>query len=273
MRIDYVFHLGERCNSFGYFKNEKLLSGLNMFNGLYISFDSILKLLNSNIDLEKNVIKFKISDLKNENSIQFINCEMYTEDEKKKITNLVQKNKFWFFAKENYYKNTDYCINIKYTDLENFEYDDSYYMKNCYCLMPNSDYSSTNFLETYKRRRDRFVECIEKNKENVVFVYMDKLTDVNFVESKMNEVINKYKLAWNLFYIIPVCNDDNKPIESYTKVYSNITFCVVQFKNLEYQLKHNPNDDNKRDLYNEEYTKIKNLFNRSYDLSIQYLFE
>ena len=53
-------------------------------------------------------------NLKNieDNSIVFIRCIDYDQEELNKIKNLILNCDWNFFYKENYYRNCDYCINL-----------------------------------------------------------------------------------------------------------------------------------------------------------------
>jgi hypothetical protein len=97
---------------------------------------------------------------------------------------------------------------------------------------------------------------------------MDILTlECNFDE-KINNIINHYKLPYNLFYIIPIykesTNDTNN--EKTIKI-NNITFFIIYFKSIEFQKNNNKNDDNHLGFTN-EYNKIKDTLLKSYDINI-----
>lgn len=46
--INYSFHIGQRCQSLFFLNQNNFLSGLNCFSGIYISFDSVLSIINNN---------------------------------------------------------------------------------------------------------------------------------------------------------------------------------------------------------------------------------
>ena len=77
MEINYSFHIGGRCQSLAFLTNNKLLSGYNCFSGIYTSFKSAINVIKNNFeDFENHIVKFKISELKNNNSsIKFIRCD------------------------------------------------------------------------------------------------------------------------------------------------------------------------------------------------------
>ena len=104
--INFVYHIGERCNLLAHLVNSNLLSGMNCFSGLYISFNSVIDIIKNDYNnFENNIVKFKILQLKNieDNSIVFIRCIDYDQEELNKIKNLILNCDWNFFYKENYY--------------------------------------------------------------------------------------------------------------------------------------------------------------------------
>jgi hypothetical protein len=263
--MKYVFHIGERCNSLDVLKNANLLSGMNIFSGLYISFSSVVSILKHNFhNFENNIVKFCIATLSDVKTIEFIRSDTLDQNTKDIIVKELQKGKFKFFFKENYYKHAPYCIQLDYTDICNVSLEDLYFCKNKYCLMPNSDYSN---LDTFTRRKNRFVACLNECPKETLLVYMDKLTHTDQLSSFINNIKEMYDFEYPLFYIIPFYNDDNTEENDKIIKHKNITFCCVLFKNLEYQKQNNPNDDNATYLYKKEYNKILEILKETYNLT------
>ena len=107
--INYIFHIGERCNSYNYLNNKKLLSGVIPLNGIYISFNvAIMQIKNEFIDFIDDIIEFVISSKKEFKYVKNV------PENKKELEELIIANKFNFFNSINYYKNSNYSINFKY---------------------------------------------------------------------------------------------------------------------------------------------------------------
>lgn len=270
--IKYSFHIGERCNSLVHFKDSNLLSSFNCFGGFYVSFNSAIRIIKDNfINFENNIVKFKIAELKNILDVQFIRCHDYNIDELNEIKKLLINNNFYFFYRENTYKNSNYCINLTYTDKSNFLINDMYYYKNNYCAMPNSDYTDDECLNRYYRRKNRFQECLNsENPESILLIYMDKLVIDTDINSKITDVVNqyqlKYQLKYKLFYIIPIYSINEKKLENEKIInIDNITFYTIYFTSLESQIINNPNDDNSLMLHTEEYKKITSTIKECYN--------
>lgn len=275
MEINYVFHIGERCNSLEYFKSNNLLSGMNCFSGTYTSFNSVIDIISNNFNnIENNIVRFKICDLGNKDNegIVFARCYDYTDEQKEHITKLIKNSKWDFFFKENYYTNANFCVNLQYTDEENLKENDLYFYKNKFCIFPNADYVDAD-LERLERRTNRFKKCLtDMASSSILLIYMDKLTLDTDIDVKMNEVIEIYKLPYNLFYIIPIYSHINNLSNEKIITVNNITFSVIYFPSLDIQKRDHPNDDNCL-CYNTEYSKIKDTLLQSYDLKIVKLFE
>ena len=271
MEINYVFHIGGRCQSLAFLQDNNLLTGYNCFSGTYLSFKTAIDIIKNNFnDFENNIVKFNISELKNDNdNIKFIRCHDYSDEKIVNIKNILKENDFNFFFKKNYYYYADYCINLKYTDIENLTINDLFYWKNNYLVLPNTDYSSDVQIDTFNRRKERFKNCLENNNsEKILLVFMDTLTIDSDVDKKINNVIDIYTIQYNLFYIIPIYNDNEKNMnnEKITKI-NNITFYTIYFESLEFQKINNPNDDNP--LSNvENYNNIKNKLFECYNLNL-----
>lgn len=221
--------------------------------------------------MENYIVKIVISKLQNENddSIEFIRCFDYTEEKIKSMKEVIKKINYDFFFKRNYYYEYDYCINLKYTDLNNFKIDDMYFWKNNYCTMPNSNYGNEEQIATFNRRRDRLKNCLEsKNSENILLIYMDQLILDTSINEKIEDIIKKYNLPYSLFYIIPIYSEisEDENNEKLTKI-NNITFYTVYFKSLEFQKINNPNDDCNL-FYVDQYNKIKENLSKSYNFDI-----
>jgi hypothetical protein len=263
IQINYSFHIGERCQSSHFLSTNNLISCCNPFSGIYISFDKAIEIMNNNFkDFLNNITYFIISQKK---LINIINQNKNFEN----IDKLIENNKFDFFHKKNYYSDADYCLSLNYTDLKNFEIDDLYYWKS-YCVMPNANYNTENQIETYTRRKDRFLNILQnKNKENILLIYQNKLIKYCDVFDYINTIIIMYNLEYNLFFIIPIDTDDLN-FEDKIQYHNNITFYLIKFPNLESQILNNPNDDNP--LSNsEEYNKIKQKINELYDMKLHSL--
>ena len=269
--IKYSFHLGERCQFLHLLMENNLISGFNLFSGTYISFSSVIDIIKNDFkNFENNIVKFKISKLKNENddSIEFIRCNDYLKEKLDNIKKTIINNDFNFFFSKNYYSNSNYCINLQYTDEENFKVNDTYFYKNNYYLMPNSDYSDENWLNTVNRRKNRFSECIKNNKsESILLIYMSKLVIDTDINNQVNEIIEKYTLPYNLFYVMTiysVTEEKNPNNERIIKI-NNITIYTVYFPSIEFQKNNNPNYDNHLS-FTDSYNKIKDALVSSYDL-------
>lgn len=274
MEINYVFHIGERCNSLHYLSQNNLLSGMNCFSGSYISFASAIDIISNNFNnLKNNIVQFKICDLTktDDGGIVFVRCYDYTDEKKEHITKLIKNIKWDFFFKENYYAKANYCVNLQYTDEENFKENDIYFFKNKFCIFPNSDYVDAD-LERLERRTNRFQKCLtDMVSSSILLIYMDKLILDTDIDKKINEVTEIYKLPYNLFYIIPIySHTNNLDNEKITKV-NNITFFTIYFPSLDFQKTHHPNDDNWIG-FTTEYDKIIDNLLKSYDLKIVKLF-
>jgi len=64
-------------------KSNNLLSDMNCFSGMYISFNAVIDIISNNFkNLENNIVKFKICDLGNKDNdgIVFARCYDYTDD-------------------------------------------------------------------------------------------------------------------------------------------------------------------------------------------------
>lgn len=267
--MKYVFHIGERCQHLKFLENKNLLSGFNLFSGLYISFESSLQLLKNNcVGLDKNNVKFIISKKETE-GIKFISCDTFSESEIKNIEQLISANKFMYFGAENFYKNNNYSINLKFTDIDNFLKNDLYDWSGTYCVMPNTDYSDKDQIDKYIRRRNRFVDCLHANESETLLVYINKSISDKDCLNKMNYVSELYDLPYKLFYVIPVyCdNDGERCVNEETVFIKNITFYTVYFPDNYFQKINNPTDDNNLS-YHEQYEKIHNALLNSYDFNI-----
>ena len=63
--MKYIFHIGERCNSYYGLNKYNILSGVNPLNGIYISFENSIKHINTQFnDFINDPIKFNILDKK-----------------------------------------------------------------------------------------------------------------------------------------------------------------------------------------------------------------
>lgn len=265
ININYCFHLGERCNSLFVLKENNILSGHNLFSGTYISFESANEIITNGLDtFFTNNVTFIISKLKtNEKKIDFFNCD---DIDKNIIEKYITNNDFLFFNSENYYKDSFYSINLKYTDISNLLINDLYNYKNRYFVMPNNNFNDETFINNTIRRSKRFDDCLKSTGVGLL-IYMDKLTDINIVSNVINNVTTIYKQPQYLFYIIPIYKNQEYNVNN---IYSNITrinniiFFEIEFPSLSYQLIHNPNDDNIVS-YTVQYSKIietiKNIFN------------
>lgn len=279
MEIKYAFHIGERCQFLAFLKLNKLVSSDTCFSGICISFNSALEILHDRFeDFENNIVKYVIAELHtgNKNTIQFIDCDNNTCNNEKKemIQKKLLQGKQDFFFKENYYKTSNYCLHLKYTDDENIGLDDNYFVNTKrYCFMPNADYSLPSFKDTIIRRKNRFLQCLDDNPQQMLLLYMDKLINISKLTDKINEVTTTYTLPQYLFYFIPFYTIDNSRVVSFTKKVNNIVFCCVQFPSLEYQKNHNPNDDNCLKNYNASFETMKNFLLQSYRMTnISYLY-
>lgn len=273
MDINYIFHIGERCQHLAFLKENNLLSGYNCMSGLYISFESSLALIkNDCLDLTYNNAIFTISK-KNVDGIKFIKCNNFSESEIKNIESLLIDNPMFFFNAENYYKNSDYSINLKYTDLSNLSITDMYDWENKYCVMPNADYSSDILLETVERRKDRFISCLQENTDNVLLIYINKSILDSSCNDKILYISKIYDLSYNLFYVLPVyCQDENeKKLNEETIVIRNITFFIVYFPSIKIQKITNPNDDNNLSFI-DQYDKIKIAILNTYNIDLKILY-
>jgi hypothetical protein len=278
MQIKYAFHIGERCQFLAFLKSKKLVSSDTCFSGIYVSFDSAIEIINDRfINFAHNIVKYRIEDLHagNKNCIQFIDCDPeYDLEKKQSIEKKLLQGKQDFFFKENYYKSSNYCMHLKYTDEANIGLNDGYFVKSQrYCFMPNSDYSLSSMKEAVVRRSDRFLQCLDEHVSSVLLLYMDKLINTANLNERMTEVENKYTLPQQLFFFIPFYTTDNSRVVSFTKKVNNIVFCCVQFQSLEYQKNHNPNDDNCLGNYNASFETMKTFLLQSYEMSnILYLY-
>jgi hypothetical protein len=273
MEINYSFHIGQRCQSLAFLQSNNFLTGYNLFAGSYISFKSTINIIKNNFkDFENHIVKFNISELKNEDdNIKFVRCHDYSHEKILEYKTLLKSNDFNFFFKKNYYYNANYCINLKYTDIENFIINDLFYWKNNYLVLPNSDYSSDEQIDTFNRIKERFKNCLENNNpEKILLIFMDTLIIDSDIEKKINDVIDTYTLQYNLFYIIPIYNENenekNMNNEKITKI-NNITFYTIYFPSLEIQKINNPNDDNPLSFV-ENYNNIKNKLSECYNLNL-----
>lgn len=273
--INYIFHIGERCQHYQFLSNNNLLTAYNMFTGISVSFPSVVKLLKNGCnDLKNNIAKFTISN-KHIEGVTFINCNNYTNEELNYYGKLIIENKFNFFGSKNFYYTQPYCINIKYTDMNNLLEHDIYNWNDEVCIMPNSNYADAVFLDKVNRRIDRFIDTINNNLENTLLFYMNKsVLDIN-CEDKIKYICSIYDLPYKLFYVIPVYSEDNNTnplVEEGIRVINNINFCIVYFPSNNFQLINNPNDDNAL-IFTNEYNKIKSMLINSYDIELINLFE
>jgi hypothetical protein len=266
--MKYVFHIGERCQHLKFLENVNLLSGFNLFSGLYISFEAVLRLLKNNCaDLDKNNVTFIISR-KATDGVNFINCDNFSGPEIKDIEQLILANKFNFFGAENCYKDYNYSINLKYTDINNFLENDLYYWGGNYCVMPNADYSNIDQIDRCIKRKNRFIDCLRTNESETLLVYINKSILDKDCLNKMNYISELYDLPYKLFYVIPVyCDNDERCVNEDTVSIKNITFYTVYFPDNNFQKKNNPNDDNNLS-YHEQYEKIHKALLNSYELNI-----
>lgn len=258
--INYAFHIGERCQSYGFFSSNKLISCANPFSGIYVSFDMAINIINNNfIDYIDNIAYFIISKKK---LINIVNKNKDFDN----IDKFIENNKFNFFHKENYYKNNDYCISLNYTDLNNFNIDDMYYW-NSYCVMPNVNYNTNQQIEIYTKRKKRFLNILHNvNEENILLIYQNKLIKYCDLLNFIDNIIKKYNLKYNLFFIIPVSNNDVN-FEDDVYYHDNIIFYIIKFPDIEYQIKNNSNDDNALS-YTTQYNKIKQKINELYNYEL-----
>lgn len=275
--MNYVFHIGRRCQTLDFLKWNNFLSGFNPFSGISNSFSVAVELIKNGFeDYENYVVKFQISKINNDNddSIEFIRCYNYSDEKLKIIKSLIKQNKFNGFFKQNYYFYRNFCINLKYTDIDNFLFEEMFFWKNNYLIYPNTDYSSEEQLDTYNRRKERFQNCLKNNKsESILLIYMENLVLDSDYENTINNAVNIYTLPYNLFYIVPIYSKTNSKNMSHEKILkiNNITFYVIYFESLDYQKINNPGDDNYLGFTN-EYNKIKEALLKSYTFDIVKLF-
>jgi hypothetical protein len=262
-KINYSFHIGERCQFLALLKNNNLISGLNPFSGTYISINNSFKLIKSKFeDFENNLLQFKIST----KEYNIINKTKNID----KLDEMIKNNKFYFFDKENFYKDKDYCINLNYTSESNFLIDDMYYW-NDYFVLPNVNYNLDTQKDTYYRRKNRFMNCLETNNpDEILLIYMNKLIpssiDVyNFIE----HIKSTYDLSYNLFLIIPTSDKITEEIV----IYNNIYFYIINFPSLEIQLNNNPGDDLSLHIYCHQYNTIKSKLFEYFDINLMNLYD
>ena len=260
--MKYIFHIGERCNSYYGLNKYNILSGVNPLNGIYISFENSIKHINTQFnDFINDIVEFTISKKDN---FYYINNIPYNKD---KIEELIIKNKFYFFNSENYYKDKNYCINIKYTDINNFLIDDIYFWKNNYMILPNTTFQSKIDIDRFNRRKNRFLNTINNNANDTLLIYMDKLMSINTSLNTINHIKNIYNLDFNLLYIIPTYSEITSDIIKY----NNITFLYITFPDINFQYKNNPNDDNSHVIYNKQFELIYNKIIEIYNPKIHYV--
>lgn len=267
--MDYnIFHLGHRCQSLDFLRSNNLLTGFNPFSGTAQSFTSAINvMLNDFNDFDNYIVKFCIDKLNDDNDgIQFIRCYDYTQEQMTHIKSIIKQCEFLFFYNKNYYHNKNYCINLKYTDIDNFKINDLFFWKNNYLLLPNSDYGSEEQLSIYNRRKERFLDCLNDNNKQTLLVYMDTLQFEDNIKSKIDEIISIYKLRHKLYYIIPFTSLSNSKWEEQNFNINNITFYTIKFESLEFQKINNPNDDNALLLFTSQYNKIKENLKNIYKL-------
>jgi hypothetical protein len=274
--INYVFHIGNRCQSLEFLRKNNFLSGFNCFSGTCVSFNSVINIIKNDFsDFENYIVKFTINNLKKEDDhIEFIRCYDFTQEKIELIKKLIKENSFYFFFHTNYYSSSNYCINLKYTDIDNFSINDLFFWKNNYLLLPNTDYSNLEQLSIYNKRKERFQNCLKMNKsETILLIYMDTLTLDTNINKKYDDINEIYTLPYNLFYIIPIYSEKTKDINN-EKIFKikNITFYSIYFENLDYQKNNNPNDDNSLFLYKEQYNKINEILLQLYEFNITKLF-
>ncbi len=257
--INYIFHIGERCNMYYSLLEHKLISGVTPLNGIYNSFDVAIDLINNKFsDFTDDIVEFCIADK------TYFNYVKNIPKDKDRIEELIKKNKMFFFYKENYYSKNNYCINLKYTNILNLLINDIYNWRDSYLALPNTTFITKEGNDTFIRRKDRFINCIERNNaETILLIYMDKLQSIDVSLDTIHNVKHTYNLNYNLFYVIPT--DDT--IINDTIIYNNITFFYVNFPSIETQMVNNPNDDNSRN-YTSSYNKITQKIRDSYNISL-----
>lgn len=263
--IKYSFHIGERCQSHSFLKKNGLISTYTPFAGTYISFDNSIKFINNNFeDYLNNIACFTLMKY-DINDVNIIN----KNKEYNNVEKLLSKCKFDFFYKENFYFGHPYSINLGYTDLNNFKIDDMYNWKS-FCVMPNMNYATDSQIEKHTRRKNRLLDVLHNKKyEHILLIYQTKLCKYINYKSVIEETIKIYNLKYNLFFIIPVYFDNyNDEFEEEVITNKNITFYLIKFPSLEYQLKNYPSDDNKVKWNKSQYNKIKYKISEIYDLNI-----
>ena len=136
--------------------------------------------------------------------------------------------------------------------------------------MPNTNYASKIQIKTFNRRKNRFLDVLHNKKyEHILLIYQTKLCKYTNYNSVIEETIKIYNLKYNLFFIIPVYFDNNDDeFEEKVITNKNITFYLIKFPSLEYQLKNFPNNDLSTDGHKSQYNKIKFKLSEIYDLNI-----
>ena len=214
-------------------------------------------------------------DLNTENNIKFIRCdESITDEKKEEIIRLVNSNSWNFFYAKNTYFYVDYCINLTYTDIENFKTNDMICYENRFFVLPNTkmDEESDSGTQRVRRRMERFKKVLDTNvPEDILLVFMDLLHESSNVEAKIEKIKNIYTLKQLLFYIIPYYSSSGENITKKTIQHNNIIFFLVPFPSLEYQKINNPGDDNCHLI--PENQDIVNALEELYDISdMEYYF-
>ena len=276
MAINYVFHIGGRCQSLAYMKENALLSGYNCFSGAYVSFPAAVNIITNNFkDVTNYIVKFKIADIgtNKKDNIVFARCHDYTGETKDRIAEYINCSKWDFFYQKNFYFNSDYCINMAYTDIDNLSNNDLILYKNNYFVLPNSDYTNNVVdIERLTRRTQRFNDCLsQKDSSSILLVFMDTLTLDTEIDIKMKNVVEIYQLPYNLCYVIPTYSNDDVSITEKIIRVNNITFSIIQFPSLSVQKRDHPGDDNWIG-YRSEFDKIKETLTQSYDINLICLF-
>jgi len=262
MNIDYCFFIGERCNINGFLTNKKILSSHSPFAGYYLSFNVSIDCIKTNFkNFNNNVITFKLD---NEKKIIF-NTLTSLKENINEIQKIISNNKFRFFNAINYYTNNFYSVNLEYTNINNFKNHQDLYYFDKYLIFPGKNFSNKDIILTNQRRIERFQNILNEKKYNqTLLIFMCKL--INSIEELNNTIENIkkiYDLKYLLLFIIPNSIEKNTTCIKYNNIY----FLKINFPNLEYQLKHNPNDDNSKPKYIKKYNEIYNFIIKTFDLS------
>lgn len=266
--INYSFHIGERCQSYHFFRKYNLISAANPFSGTSISFENSIKLIESEFkNYLNNILCFNLGSNKN---IKITNKTKKYDN----IENFILKCKFLFFFKENFYLGKSYSIHLDYTNLNNFNTDDIFFWNN-YFIMPGVDYSNKNQIDNFIRRKNRFLDILHnKNSINILLIYQFKLCNYSLTKDIIKQVINVYFLPYHLLFIIPIYFDNNEN-ELFTEkivIHKNITFYLIKFPDLMFQSINNPGDDNVFKDNKIIYLKIKNKINEIYNMNLKNIF-